>query len=175
VLRFGLQTDARPIWREVIVSSGKPLDVAAVANYIAKYVTKSVDVPGLPDRPIRCASQISELHCSAHHKAMVQAAWDLGRKPEHDRYRRWAHALGYGGHPLTKSRRYSVTFGYLRGERVTHRKRERWPDGERDPWGRPLDERVVLVLKHWTYAGSGYTATDGAELALAAAIRARGR
>ena len=37
------------------------------------------------------------------------------------RFRQWAHMLGYGGHFLTKSRRYSVTFGHLRGERVQHR------------------------------------------------------
>jgi replication initiator protein RepSA len=60
--------------------------------------------------------------------------------------------LGFGGHPLTKSRRYSVTFGYIWGERVTKRRFERHPDGEHDPWGRPLDERVVLVLANWNYA-----------------------
>ena len=43
------------------------------------------------------------------------------------------------------------------------------PGGERDPWGRPLDEHVVLVLHTWTYAGTGYTTTPGAELALASA------
>jgi len=175
MLRFGSQIDARPIWRDTVMSSGKPLDVAAVANYIAKYVTKSVDVPGLPDQRIRYASEIGELRCSAHHKAMVRTAWDLGRTREHARYRHWAHMLGYGGHPMTKSRRYSVTFGELRQARAEHRHAERHPDGERDPWGRLLDERVVLVLKHWTYAGTGYSAADGAQLALGSAIRARAR
>ena len=84
--------------------------------------------------------------------------------------------LGYGGHFLTKSRRYSVTFGYIRGERVTRRRIERHPDGEYDPWGRPLDERVVLVLATWTYAGTGYShRTSSAELALASANMARAR
>jgi hypothetical protein len=32
---------------------------------------------------------------------------------------------------------------------------------------------VVLVLKTWTYDGTGYTTTAGAELALASAARAR--
>ena len=65
--------------------------------------------------------------------------------------------------------------GHLRGERVQHRRLERSPDGERDPWGRPLDETVVLILKTWTYAGTGYsTATPGAELALSSADMARG-
>ena len=30
--------------------------------------------------------------------------------------------LGYGGHFLTKSRRYSVTFGQLRAARTDHRR-----------------------------------------------------
>jgi hypothetical protein len=81
--------------------------------------------------------------------------------------------LGYGGHFLTKSRRYSVTFGALRAARTDHRRAQRHPDGERDPWGRPLDENVVLVVKTWTYAGTGYAASPDTELALASAARAR--
>jgi hypothetical protein len=48
-----------------------------------------------------------------------------------------------------------------------HRRAERHRGGERDPWGRPLDETIVLVIKTWTYVGTGYTATGNAELALA--------
>ena len=55
--------------------------------------------------------------------------------------------LGYGGHFLTKSRRYSVTFGQLRAARTDHRRAARPPDADRDAWGRPLDETVVLVLR----------------------------
>ena len=63
--------------------------------------------------------------------------------------------LGYGGHFLTKSRRYSVTFGQLRTARADHRRATRPPDPGRDAWGRPLDETVVLVLPTiWTYAGT---------------------
>jgi hypothetical protein len=81
--------------------------------------------------------------------------------------------LGYGGHFLTKSRRYSVTFGQLRRARLEHHKRQRHPTGERDPWGRPLDETVVLILATWTYQGTGPTFTPAAELALGSAVRAR--
>jgi hypothetical protein len=177
-LGFGPELDRRPVWRQPFAATGNPLDAGAVANYIAKYVTKAVDVPGLPDIRIKHASQIDALRCSAHHKRMVSTAWDLGARTSvgDPRLRLHAHTLGYGGHPLTKSRRYSVTFGYIRGERVTARRLERHPDGERDPWGRPLDERVVLVLANWRYAGTGYTPrTPGAELALASADLARGR
>jgi Replication initiator protein, pSAM2 len=178
VLRFGKQIDCRPVWREVIVATGKPLDVEAVANYIAKYVTKSLDVPGLPHARLRSVFEIQAARCPAHYQRMMTAAWQLGARQVtgEPRFRKWAHTLGYGGHPLTKSRRYSVTFGHLRGERAQHRRAQRWPDGERDPWGRPLDDRVVLILKTWTYAGTDHTtATPAAELALASADMARGR
>ena len=80
--------------------------------------------------------------------------------------------LGYGGQFLTKSRRYSVTFSQLRAARTEHRRAQRHPNGERDPWGRPLDETVVLVLSTWTYAGTG-SIVPGAQLAAASAAWAR--
>ena len=49
-----------------------------------------------------------------------------------------------------------------RAARTVHRRAQRHPGGERDPWGRPLDETVVLVLSTWTYAGTGYTARSPA-------------
>ena len=106
---------------------------------------------------------------------MITTAWQLGARHAtgEPRFRQWAHMLGYGGHFLTKSRRYSVTFGALRTARTEHRRAQRHPGGERDPWGRPLDETVVLVIKTWTYAGTGYTTGPGAELAAASAARAR--
>ena len=176
ILGFGAQTDRRPVRHDTIVATGQPLSADAVANYIAKYATKTLTAPGVPDTRIRHASEIDGLRCSAHYRAMIITAWQLGGNRHDTRFRAWAHMLGYGGHFLTKSRRYSVTFGHLRGERIQHRRLERHPDGERDPWGRPLDETVVLILKTWTYAGTGYSpATSGAELALASADMARGR
>jgi hypothetical protein len=177
-LGFGRETKADPIWRGSVIASGRPLDVNAVANYIAKYATKDASVPGLPATRIRRASEIASLRCSAHYKKMIATAWDLGSKDATGdvRLRLWAHMLGYGGHFLTKSRRYSLTFGQLRRARAEHRRLERYPDGERDPWGRPLDDTVVLVVNDWTYAGRGYAPrTLGAQLALASANRARGR
>ena len=54
-LGFGPQTDARPVHRDTLVATGRPLDSAAVANYIAKYATKTLTVPGVPDTRIRTA------------------------------------------------------------------------------------------------------------------------
>jgi hypothetical protein len=175
-LGFGNQTDARPIRHGGdLPGTGQALSGQAVANYIAKYATKTLTVPGLPDKRIRTAFDITGLRCSRHHQRMITTAWQLGSRHAtgEPRFRQWAHMLGYGGHFLTKSRRYSVTFGALRTARTEHRRAQRHPDGERDPWGRPLDETVVLVVRSWAYAGTGYTTTPGAELAAASAARAR--
>jgi hypothetical protein len=74
---------------------------------------------------------------------------------------------------MTKSRRYSLTFGQLRAARREHRRAQHHPDGETDPWGRPLDDTVVLVLKTWQCTGFGYTTPAEANLAMAAAALAR--
>ncbi len=177
VLRFGDQVDPRPIrHHDGLPGTGNRLSVSAVGNYLAKYATKALDAPGVPDRPLRSRAAIAALACSQHYRQMITTAWELGggtHRPGQSRLCKWAHMLGYGGHFLTKSRRYSVTFGQLRRARLEHRKRARHPAGERDPWGRPLDDTVVLVLKTWTYDGPGHLFPPGAELALASAARAR--
>jgi hypothetical protein len=106
---------------------------------------------------------------------MITTAWQLGGgklAPARTRLCKWAHALGHRGHFLTKSRRYSVTFSQLRRARTDHPKQQH-PDGERDPWGCPIDHTVVLIIENWAYHGTGYATIPAAELALAAAARAR--
>jgi hypothetical protein len=150
-LTFGAPqgTDVRPIRRDAITGTGQPLNYQAVANYIAKYTTKTLSVPGLPSQRLRRETDLERLRCPAHYRRMITTAWQLGT-----RYRAWAHMLGYGGHFLTKSRRYSVTFGQLRAARTNHRRANRPQDADRDAWGRPLDETIVLVLPTiWTYGG----------------------
>ncbi len=172
LLRFGTQADTRPIRH----GPDGPLTAQAVANYIGKYATKSLDAPGLPAPPIRHIADAQRLTCSRHYQQMITTAWRLGGTlPADDgqRLRRWAHMLGYGGHYLTKSRRYSVSFGQLRAARTQHRRTQIAPNGETDPWGRELDETVVLVLTDWHYAGTGHTTIGDHQLALAAAARAR--
>jgi hypothetical protein len=43
-LGFGPQTDRRPLRRDTIVSTGKPLDAETVSNSIAKYATKALGI-----------------------------------------------------------------------------------------------------------------------------------
>jgi len=171
-LGFGAQTDPRPIRHHN--TTGQQLTVQAVANYIAKYATKTLTVPGLPDHRLRDALDTEHLTCSQHYRQMIIIAWRLGRPGAcGEQLRKWAHMLGFGGHFLTKSHRYSVTFGQLRKARTEHRRAQHHPDGETDPWDRPLDDTVVLILTTWTVTGIGYRTKAEADLAMAAAARAR--
>jgi hypothetical protein len=162
LLRFGEQVDTRP----VLGHQGNALTRDAVANYIAKYATKTANAPGLPSSRLHGLHEIRSLRCSAHHKRMIETAWNLGHK-------QWAHMLGYGGHFLTKSRAYSVTFGRLRADRTEYRRAQRYDSSQLDPWGRSVDESTVLFLGSWFYAGSGYAASDAHFLALMSADNAR--
>ena len=129
----------RPIRRQDLTGTGQPLNHQAVANYIAKYATKTLTVPGLPAQRLRHQVDIDQLHCSAHYRRMITTAWQLGsrRATGQSRFRAWAHMLGYGGHFLSKSRRYSVTFGQLRQARTDHRHAEHHPNGEATPGDGP--------------------------------------
>ena len=175
-LGFGAQTDTRIIRHgSQLPGTGQALDGQAVANYIAKYATKTLTAPGLPSQRLRCDGDLGHLRCTAHYRRMITTAWQLGSTRPASRCRAWAHMLGYGGHFLTKSRRYSVTFGQLRKARTDHRRAARPPGSDRDAWGRALDETTVLVLPTiWTYGGTGLNPTTPiAELAAASAARAR--
>jgi len=126
---------------------------------------------------VRSAADVDALACSQHYKQLIATTWALGKDPAAAvlGLNRWTHTLGYRGHFLTKSRRYSVTFTSLRRARTEYRRAQRHPGGELDPWGRPLDDRIVLTVSTWEYAGTGHTGTAERALALAAAARARER
>ncbi|MHB9858597.1 replication initiator [Streptomyces sp. YIM S03343] len=60
----------------------------------------------------------------------------------------WTHSLGYRGHILTKSRRYSTTYGALCEERAEYQRGDT----------QPTDNQAVITESNWRYFGSGYTA-----------------
>ncbi|MER5608738.1 replication initiator [Micromonospora tulbaghiae] len=94
------------------------------------------------------------------------------------RLRRWAHMLGYGGHFLTKARRYSVTFRLLRDTRVAFRRHEHQDHEHPASSGPPVeqvDEDTTLIVGTLTFAGSGWHTTGDALLANTAAAMARER
>jgi hypothetical protein len=93
------------------------------------------------------------------------------------RLRRWAHMLGFGGHFLTKARRYSITFQLLRDTRVNFRRHEDQAD-EHPGTIRAvdhLDEETTLVVGLLTFAGVGWHTGGDALLANTAAAMARAR
>lgn len=181
VLRWGAQLDIRPVTasaaRQVEDDQGQITD-AALAGYIAKYSTKGTGATETADRPIRDIDHVAHLGLSTHHRRMIETAWDLGG---HQRYealglRRWAHMLAFRGHFLTKSQRYSTTFGAIRHERRT------WRLGEDlaaldaatdDPNIIPLDLDTVVVINDWQLVRIGHRDHGERELALGIAERNR--
>jgi hypothetical protein len=85
--------------------------------------------------------------------------------------------LGFGGHFLTKARRYSLRFSDLRQARISYRRRQ-----DTGPEHGPIrtadhtdDEETVLIVGTFTYAGTGWKTTGDALLANTAADQARKR
>ena len=74
---------------------------------------------------------------------MITTAWELGGFDQYDRLnlRRWAHMLGFRGHFLTKSHRYSATFTALRAVRRAWRLRADLDALNRDTHGANDDHR----------------------------------
>lgn len=135
-LRWGAQREVVPL---------DPRTCTAAAGYIAKYATKATETVtgGTLLRPIRSLSFLAHIPIADHPRALITAAWRISDRTGDERFKRWAHQFGYGGHTLTKSRHYSTTFEALRVARAT------WHLGS-------ADEGAVLVRAHLTYAGRGH-------------------
>jgi hypothetical protein len=95
------------------------------------------------------------------------------------RLRRWAHMLGFGGHFLTKARRYSTTFGELRAARIAYRRHEhRAPTDAHmtaSTSAEHLEPETTLLIGTLSFAGVGWHTHGDALLANTAAALARAR
>jgi hypothetical protein len=121
-------------------------DIGRAAGYIAKYATKATEVAadGLLLPRLRTARDVVDLQAPPHAKRLVEAAWLVGGEQGLRGARRWAHQFGFGGHTLTKSHGYSVTFAALRGARAAWRS------------GRPADDSADVITRgRLAYAGRG--------------------
>ena len=85
------------------------------------------------------------------------------------RLRRWAHMLGFGGHFLTKSRRYSITFAMLRDQRVVFRRAQTSGPEQAGP----ATESTTLVVNFLAFGGAGWRTPADAMLANTSAAMAR--
>ena len=136
LIAWGDQLDIRP----VRIADDQAVTDQMVAGYLAKYATKSTEASGHVSR--RLTRETIDLYADPqgnHTERLIHACWHLGgyvpglrlsEQPErpYARLRRWAHMLGFGGHFLTKSRRYSTTFRVLRENRVIWRRHENADD-----------------------------------------------
>ena len=158
-VRFGEQIDVQFL---TLGGTDEQLHEHKVSGYVAKYLTKGVESARGVNRPIRHAWQIDVLVKSPHIRALMHACWRLGglRELKALRLRAWCHTLGFRGHAVTKSRRFSTTFTRLRADRVAyhHRNDEPVPGG-------------VASVSEFVFVDQGY---PSASLAAFAAQEYRG-
>ncbi|MEU4241054.1 replication initiator [Actinoplanes sp. NPDC026619] len=110
--------------------------------------------------------------CAAEQVATEDAARRTPPGPPASPYfrlRRWAHMLGFGGHFLTKSRRYSITFAMLRDQRVTFRRAQTGGPEQAEPAVEP----TTLVVNFLQFVGAGWQTPADAMLANTSAAMAR--
>jgi len=135
--------------RDLGLSEG---DARKVAAYVAKYSTKTTDDSKEFARRFRLRRQIENLVDDPHYRRLALTTWDLAERPAFEplHLRDHAHAFGFTGQLITKSREYSTTFAALRGARATY-----------------MAERRVVdpVEGTFRYEGRGYDDPRAAELA----------
>lgn len=133
----------------------------AVAAYIAKYATTATeDLDG-------------GVGARMHIRRLKEISTRMGETGDADGpyalLPKWAHMLGFRGHFSSKSRRYSVTLGSLRGARQRWRLDRIVERAQSD--GHDVEE--VLVIGSWSFAGMGWRSDGDRALATEAARAAR--
>ena len=176
LIEWGDQLDIRP----VRVPGDGTISDEMVAGYLAKYATKSTEASGHVSG--RLTHENIDLYADplgSHIERLIHACWSLGghipglklgeqADRPFGRLRRWAHMLGFGGHFLTKSRRYSITFRALRERRTTWRR-------EHTDTAAQHDDETTVVIATLAYAGAGWRSSGDALLANTFAALARER
>jgi hypothetical protein len=173
VVTWGREVDVRII----TVRGDNLVTDAMVAAYLAKYATKGTEATG--HQSGRITPDTLDLYSSpagTHTERLVHACWTIGAHRDYHSLRRWAHMLGFGGHFLTKARRYSVTFGALRQARMFYRRAEN-PGTEYGPVhaADDIEDRATIIAARLVYVGTGWQTTGDALLANTAADLARRR
>ena len=170
---WGTEIDIRVI---TLTGTGTVSDLA-VASYLAKYSTKGTEITG--HASARITPGTLDLYASpdgTHPERLIHTCWILGADPAYVSLRRWAHMLGFGGHFLTKARRYSLRFADLRQARITYRRaQDTGPEHGPVRTADHTEEETILVLGTFSYAGTGWRTTGDALLANTAADQARKR
>jgi Replication initiator protein, pSAM2 len=149
---------------------GESLDAKHCAGYLAKYATKATEQAGGVLHPVT-ERQVDALPVREHVREFLRRAFALDAELEGRRLAKTAHAFGYRGHCLTKSRRYSMTFKALREAREAF-VHEQLLARSKDATQLAIaagGERVVSMR----FAGQGHFTTGQAVLAAQSAADAR--
>jgi len=181
-LRWGSQVDCRTITDTTDPDrrSTTRIHPRQIAAYLAKYLTKATEDFGFSSR-VFSAKHAAKLGATPHVIRLIETAEHIhavGGEP-YERLAANSESLGYRGHPMTKSHRYSVTFGQIRRSRRIHRARPAGldPDADiRELVDADLDEDLPEGFERvgaWEFAGLGYLGLYTAAEAVESAIRAR--
>ena len=162
-VQWGDQLDMRPL---------DPDTRREVAGYLAKYATKSTEQAGGVLHPVT-EHHLDALPVREHVRAYMREAFVLHGDPAlgDRRLGPCAHALGYRGHCLTKSRRYSTTFKALREARERHVHEQILARSD-DAAQRAIADASERIAS-FRYVGQGHITAADALLAASAAARAR--
>jgi hypothetical protein len=109
-ITWGSQLDVQHI------GVGQALEPGRCAGYLAKYATKATELAGGVLHRVT-EHELDELAARPHVVEYLRHAFALDGQVADRKLARHAHAFGYRGHCLTKSRRYSTTFKQLRADR----------------------------------------------------------
>jgi hypothetical protein len=168
--RWGGQLEVRHLHRG---EGAGCLTPRAVAAYVAKYSTKSIEM--LWDGASSTLLPQWEV-LPSHIAKLAETAEAMADRKEFESLRLGdrARKVGFGGHWSTKSRAYSMTFKALRLSRRRYmRCRNKKPAVPLDAWGRTEDDDRVQTRAHWNYVGAGFRNHGEFVLAVTAAARAR--
>jgi hypothetical protein len=183
-LRWGSQMDCRTITDNADPDrrSATRIHPRQIAAYLAKYLTKATEDFGFSSK-VFSAKHAAKLGASPHVIRLIETAEHVhavGGK-DYERLSANYESLGYRGHPMTKSHKYSVTFGQIRRARRIHRARPAGLDPDADIRhlvDADLDEDLPDGFERvgaWEFAGLGYLGLYTAAEAVESAIRARVR
>jgi hypothetical protein len=161
--------------RAITLRGDNPVTDGMVEAYLAKYATKGTEITGHNSRRLHDTSiDLYADPAGTHVERLIAACWDLGSHDDHESLRRWAHMLGFGGHFLTKARRYSITFTERREARIIYRRTQTpGPETAEIRTADHTSEETTLIIGELHYVGRGWKTTGDALLANTAADQAR--
>jgi hypothetical protein len=133
-----------------------------------------------PPRAVRSAAHARVAGGSPHAVRLIATAQELATQgEEYGRLLSHLGTLGYRGHPITKSRAYSVTFGQIRRARRRYRSNPAGLAPDADIRQLLDDDHDVPdgfeLVSSWIFHGQGYLDVDQAAAAVESAARARTR